>query len=98
VERDQEFLLPPDMCDWLGGDHVVWFLLDAVAELDLTVFYGRAALRRDGRRARSSAGRAAHDPQMLLTLLIYGYACKEGRAGRSSGVSHRCRVPVDLRG
>ncbi|MCY7344144.1 MAG: hypothetical protein LH603_20485 [Pseudonocardia sp.] len=77
MERDQEFLLPPNTCDGLGADHVVWFLLDAVAELDLTAFYERAALPRDGRPARSSAGRTAYDPGMLLTLLVYGYACQE---------------------
>lgn len=75
VQRDQEFLLPPNMTEWLPAEHVVWFLIDVVAELDLSAFYERAALRRDGQACRSSAGRAAYDPEMLLTLLIYGYAC-----------------------
>jgi hypothetical protein len=30
VSRDQAFLLPPNMADWLAGDHLVWFVLDVV--------------------------------------------------------------------
>jgi hypothetical protein len=33
VVRDQEFLLPPRMTDWLADDHLVWFVLDVVAGL-----------------------------------------------------------------
>ena len=94
VERDQEFLLPPNMTDWLPADHVVWFLIDVVAALDLGEFYTRAALRRDGRAARSAAGRAAYDPAMLLTLLIYGYACAE-RSSRQ--IERLCHTDIAFR-
>ncbi len=94
VVRDQEFLLPPNMADWLGDDHVVWFLIDVVEQLDLSVFYRRAALRRDGQRAHSSAGRAAYDPGMLLTLLIYGYACRE-RSSRQ--IERLCHTDIAFR-
>jgi hypothetical protein len=30
-------LLPPDLRDWLEDDHIAWFVIDAVAELDLEV-------------------------------------------------------------
>jgi hypothetical protein len=30
VSRDQAFLLPPDMRDWLPTDHLVWFILDTL--------------------------------------------------------------------
>ena len=66
VLRDQEFLLPPNMADWLGGDHLVWFVLDAVAELDTS------ALHRS--RRTGGVGRAGYDPDMLLALMIYAYA------------------------
>ena len=36
VIRDQEFLLPPNMADWLPKDHLVWFVLDVVDQLDTT--------------------------------------------------------------
>jgi hypothetical protein len=72
VVRDQEFLLPPNVVDWLPGDHLVWFVIDAVAVLDTSVLPARAAKRRDGRRRRGSAGRAGYDPDLVLRVLLYG--------------------------
>jgi transposase len=66
VVRDQEFLLPPNMADWLAGDHLVWFVLDVVAQLDTSALH---AQRRTG-----GVGRAGYDPDMLLALMIYAYA------------------------
>jgi hypothetical protein len=37
-DRDQELLLPPSLREWLAEDQLVWFVLDAVDELDLSVF------------------------------------------------------------
>jgi hypothetical protein len=37
-DRDQELLLPPSLREWLPGDHLAWFVLDAVDELDLSAF------------------------------------------------------------
>jgi len=44
VDRDQRFLVPPDMREWLPVDHLVWFVLDAVAGLDLSAFRARQRL------------------------------------------------------
>src|SRR5690242_18522913 len=66
VVRDQEFLLPPNMADWLAADHLVWFVLDVVARLDTSALH---AARRTG-----GVGRAGYDPDMLLALMIYAYA------------------------
>ena len=66
VERDQEFLLPPNMADWLEGNHLVWFVLEVVDRLDTSAFHA-------GRRC-GGVGRAGYDPDMLLALLIYAYA------------------------
>ncbi|WP_234806287.1 transposase [Mycolicibacterium celeriflavum] len=66
VERDQQFLLPPNMADWLAADHLVWFILDAVEQLDTSAFHA-------GRRT-GGVGRAGYDPKMLVALLIYAYA------------------------
>jgi transposase len=85
-DREQELLLPPSLRDWLGEDQVAWFVLDAVETLDLTEFYG--AYREDGH------GRAAHDPAMMVALLLYSYAVGE----RSSRViERRCREDVPSR-
>jgi len=45
-DRDQTFLLPPDLRDWLPADHLAWFVLDVVDQLDLTPVY--RAYRDDG--------------------------------------------------
>jgi hypothetical protein len=50
--RDQGFLLPPDVPDRLPADHLVWFVIDTAAQMDLNAFYG--AYRVDGH------GAAAH--------------------------------------
>src|SRR5215216_7590083 len=79
-DRERSFVMPPDVRDWLPEDHLAWFVLAAVEEMDLTPFY--AAYRRDGH------GRAAHDPAMMVALLLYAYAT--GR--RSSRVIERACV------
>jgi hypothetical protein len=56
-DREQELLLPPSLRDWLAEDHLVWCVLDAVEQVDLSAVYG--AYRTDG------WGRAAFDPQMM---------------------------------
>lgn len=86
VDRDQRFLLPPDMREWLPADHLVWFVLDAVEGLDLAGFRARYKLGR--------AGRAAFDPKMMLTLLIYAYAVGQ-RSSRQ--IERLCDVDVAFR-
>ena len=66
AERDQPFLLPPDLRDWLPHDHLAWFILDVVDQLDLAPFY--RAHRDDGH------GHPAYDPKLLLGVLLYAYA------------------------
>jgi len=85
-DRDQELLLPPSLRDWLPADHLAWFVLDAVEEMDLSAFYG--AYREDG------WGRAAFEPQMMVALLLYSYAVGE-RSSR--GIERRCREDVAFR-
>jgi hypothetical protein len=74
-DRDQPFLLPPDLRDWLPQDHLAWFVLDVVDQLDLAPFYrahrddGHGVLRGVagiGGRPFGSAGR--HDLAVLLIL------------------------------
>jgi hypothetical protein len=38
-DREQELLLPPSLREWLPDDHLAWFVLDAVEEIDLGAFY-----------------------------------------------------------
>jgi transposase len=80
-DREQELLLPPSLREWLPEGHLAWFVIEAVAQLDLSAFYG--AYRADGH------GRAAHDPAMMVALLLYCYAIGERSSGGSSGVVSR---------
>ena len=66
VVRDQQFLLPENMRDWLPKSDPVWLVIGVVAGLDTS---GLHAKRRTG-----AAGRAGYDPDMLLTLLIWAWA------------------------
>jgi transposase len=85
-EREQVLLLPPSLKDWLPEDHLAWFVLAAVEELDLGAFYGD--YRADGH------GRAAHDPAMMVGLLLYAYS----RGQRSArGIERECVENVAFR-
>src|SRR3954452_3060581 len=85
-DREQELLLPPSLREWLPEGHLAWFMIDAVAELDLSAFY--AGYRADGH------GRAAHDPAMMVALLLYSYALGERSSRR---VERRCVEDVATR-
>jgi transposase len=84
--RDQPFLMPPDMRDWLPEDDLVWVVLDAVEQSDLAAFTG--AYREDGQ------GRPAFDPAMMVALLLYGY-CHGVRSSRE--IERRCVRDVAFR-
>jgi hypothetical protein len=62
-DGDRKLVLPPGLREWLPGGHLAWFVIDAVAALGLSAFCG--VYRLDGR------GRAAHDPAMMVPLLLY---------------------------
>jgi len=85
-DREQELLLPPSLREWLPEDHLAWFVLDAVEEIDLSAFYG--AYREDG------WGRAAFEPQMMVALVLYAYAVGE-RSSRQ--IERRCREDLAFR-
>ena len=85
-DRDQLLLMPPSLAEWLPADHLAWFVLDVVGELDVSAFV--AAYRSDGR------GGAAYEPSMMVALLVYAYCVGE----RSSRViERRCREDVAFR-
>jgi transposase len=85
-DRDQALLLPPDMREWLPDGHLAWFVIEAVSELDLSNFY--ADYRSDG------WGGAAHDPEMMVALMLYSYAVGI-RSSRQ--IERRCHEDVCFR-
>lgn len=64
VDRETFYLLPPSVDEWLPADHLARFVVEIVEQLDLS---GLTSQYR-------GSGSAAYHPQMLATLLIYGYA------------------------
>jgi len=84
--RDQVFLLPPDLRDWLPAGHLAWFVGDVVDQVDLAPFY--RAHRDDGH------GHPAYDPKTLLGVLLYAYAIGV-RSSRQ--IERRCAEDVGFR-
>ena len=84
--RDQPFLLPPSISDWLPETHLVWFVLDVVSMVDTTAF--------DARHPNDGVGRPAYDPKMMLALLIYAY-CSGIRSSRR--IEAACRTDLAFR-
>ena len=62
--RNQPFLLPPSIQDWLPQDHLARFIVEIVEQLDLSKIQSRY----------SGRGKDAYNPQVMLSLLFYGYA------------------------
>ena len=99
-ERDQSYLMPPSMRDWLSEGHLAWFIVDAVGQMDLREFY--AVYRSDG------WGAVAYDPGMMVAILLYGYClgvrssrriapCSGGRCGIPGGGGQpAARLPYHL--
>jgi transposase len=86
ADRDQAFLMPPSLRDWVADDHLVWTVLESVQEMDLAAFY--SAYRADGH------GRPAYDPAVMVALLLYAYS----QGNRSSRrIERECREDVAYR-
>ena len=85
-DREQAFLMPPSLRDWLPEDHLAWFVIETVGRLDLQPFY--AAYRADGH------GRAAYEPSMMVGLVLYAYSTNE-RSSR--GIERHCRQDIGYR-
>jgi transposase len=86
VRRDQPFLLPPDMREWLPAEHPVWLVIAAVGQLDTGGFHA-------GRRT-GGAGAAGYDPDMLVMVLAWAYA---HRVTSSRRIEELCRTDVAFR-
>jgi transposase len=82
-DRNQAYLLPPSLTDWLPQGHLAWFVLDAVDQIDLTDFYKK--YRVDG------VGNSAFQPSMMAALLIYSY-CTGERSSRQ--IEKHCQTDV----
>jgi len=64
IDRDTGFLMPPSVDEWLPERHLARFVVEVIAGLDLRAMTG-------GYRG---SGEASYHPQLLLGIIIYGYA------------------------
>jgi transposase len=64
IDRDTGFLMPPSVDEWLPQRHLARFIVEVVEGLDLRVMTG----------SYRGSGEASYHPQLLLGLIIYGYA------------------------
>ena len=72
-DREQGYLMPPSIQEWLPEGDLAWFILDVVEQMDLKEFYG--VYREDG------WGAAAYDPGMMVGILLFAY-CQGVRSSR----------------
>lgn len=66
INRDQVYLMPPSLQEWLPEKDIAWFIIDVVEQMDMGAYYRR--YRSDGR------GQEAYDPGMMIALLVYAYS------------------------
>src|SRR6185437_5799928 len=87
VDRDQAFLFPPDMREWLPPSHPVHLVIAVVEDhLGTSAFHA-------GRKT-GGAGTAGYDPDMLATVLVWGYAHGITSSRR---IEELCRTDVAFR-
>lgn len=77
--RDQAFLLPPDLKDWLPDDDLAHFVIAAVERVPLAAF----------KVPERAGGKPQYHPQLMLALLIYSYANGIFSSRRIERATHR---------
>lgn len=65
ANRDQQFLLPPNLKEWLPEDHLVYFLLDVLSQVDTSSFFERYS--------EELRGEKPYSPRVMIPLLVYAY-------------------------
>src|SRR3569832_857363 len=79
----QGFLLPPSPLDWLPEEHLAYFILETVSQLDLKAITAHYE--------RERRGFPPHDPHMMVALLLYAYCI-----GVPSSRKIEQRTPEDI--
>jgi transposase len=80
-DREQRYLMPPALQDWLPEGDLAWFILDAVAQMKLAAI--ERTYRADG------WGQAAYEPAMLVAVLLYAYCLGERSSRRIERLCER---------
>jgi transposase len=64
---DQAYLLPPSPREWLPADHLAYFTVELVGELDLSRIEEEI-------QSKNPRGERPYDPRMMVALLLYSYS------------------------
>jgi transposase len=64
VRRDERFLLPPDVREWLPAGHPALFVVELVESLDLSGFVA-------ANRSTPDRGRPAYHPEVMVGIVLY---------------------------
>ena len=83
---EQTLLLPPSPVDWLPENHLVFFLLDLAAELDLEEIHAVY-------RLKDPRGEKAYEPRMMVVLLLYAY-CVRADSKFQHGLGSGWRIDI----
>jgi transposase len=78
---DQSFLLPPSPTEWLPDEHLAYFVLDLLADMDL------GSIERT-LQSKDARGERPYAPRMMLALLVYGYAVGEFSSRKIERATH----------
>ena len=78
-EREQPFLLPPDLRDWIPEDDLAHFVIEAVERGAIGAF----------KVNDRGPGSAQYHPRMMLALVIYCYANGIFSSRRIERATHR---------
>jgi transposase len=85
-QPDASWLFPPSPRDWLPEDHLVYFLLDVTAQVDISPIvddYGG-----------DNGGQPPFHPRMMLVLLLYSYSVS---VFSSRKIMQRCATDAAFR-
>ena len=86
TDREQDYLLPPSLKDWLPENHLAWFILDVVDQMDLSELYEN--YREDG------VGNRSFHPEIMLGLLLYSYSTGEFSSRK---IEKKCQTDIAYR-
>ena len=78
--RDQMYLLPPSLRDWLPGGHLAYFIIDLMDHLDLSEIH--ASYGGDGR------GQPPYNPAMMTALVLYAYCVGKPSSRKIERATH----------
>ncbi len=79
---EQMYLMLVSIQDWLSEDHLAWFILDTVKQMDLEPFYRKCCAERI-------------NPRMMVSPLLHAYCL--GGIHSSRQIERSCEVNVASR-